>query len=542
MKSKNKIDVAYFSMEFGFSGRVPNYAGGLGILAADIIFSAADLGKKVVGISLIYHKSDDPTQAFPINNFLKKTDHYVWVKIEDRDVKLAIWKVEIPGVKGTVPIYFLSSYLLENQPWDRDLTKNLYSSDGYTRFCQEVILGVGGVRALEELGYQVDKYHLNEGHCSFLTLELLKKKNYDENEVKKICSFTTHTPVASGHDQFGYDLAYRVANDILPWNIRELAGQDNLSMTKLALSLSGKSNGVSQRHGEVCRQMFPEYEIDSITNGIYHPRWIGAHMELLFNKHLKGWRQNPEILARATEVLPDRELLEARALEKRDFIEWVNRNSNFFPLMDVNAKDCLKENVLTVGFARRFVPYKRPDMIFSDLQKLKKIAGKKLQLVFAGNCNPTDDFCHDVMRTIGRYAQELRGEIRVALIPYYDIEIAKKLVKGVDVWMNTPIPPKEASGTSGMKTSLNGCLNLSILDGWWIEGYQKYPLSGWAFGGETNVENQQDEKALVEKMEDVIDCYYNHQEQWVERMKNAIALASFFNTHRVVKEYFEKMW
>jgi glycogen phosphorylase len=546
MKNKKSLDVAYFSMEVAFRSEVPNYAGGLGVLAADMMYSCADLGINAAGVTLIYHLDDDPKTAFPIANYLKPCKERIFVRIEDRDVQVAIWKWEIKGKKTRTPVFFLSTNLPENKPWDRDITKNLYASDPYTRMSQEAILGIGGVRALDALGYQDAKcYHMNEGHCSFLTLELLRKYAYNENETRALSTFTTHTPLPSGHDFFDYDLVHKTLGDIIPWNIRKLASDGNLKMTDLALSLSREANGVSKKHSEICRAMFPNYKFKSITNGIYHSRWTGKAMSSLFDRTLKNWKNNPEILSRAKKNITTKDLKLARKSQKIDFIRWVNSNASFFPFGSVEKEDKFSSDVLTIGFARRFVPYKRPELIFSEKDILKKIGNKRLQLVFASHCHPSHMFCTDTMKNLGRDTLELRGQVRIAVIPDYNLDISKRLVSGCDVWLNTPIPPLEASGTSGMKAAMNGCLNLSVADGWWIEGQKIEPLAGWTFGKKAkddNLRDKVDARDLMKKLEDIIDCYYNRKKEWAERMKKSIALGAYFNTHRVCQEYQEKLW
>jgi len=545
-KNIGLVDVAYFSMEFALESDIPNYAGGLGVLAADMMYSCADLGVAAVGVSLIYHQHDDPASAFPLDRYFERCWETVEVMIENRSVKVAIWKKEIKSGRHRVPIFFLSTYLPENQPWDRDLTKNLYAGDGYTRLCQETILGVGGVRALAALGYtDIRHYHLNEGHCSLLTLELLRQYAYDENKVRSLCSFTTHTPIPAGHDYFDYDQAYRTISDVLTWNIRQLAGPDRLGMTQIGLALSAKANAVSRRHTEVCREMFPGQNFLSITNGVYHPRWVGKHMKALFDRLLSDWKMKPEILAEAPRLLSDTDLDLAREKEKKELVRWINAHQEFFPFEKVTAKERFSKDILTIGFARRFVSYKRPELIFALSETLQKIGSGRIQLVFAGHCSPTDNFCTNIMQDIEKYTQKFRGDIRVALVPDYKLNIAHHLVSGCDIWLNTPIPPQEASGTSGMKAALNGCLNFSIPDGWWLEGIEKYPQSGWVFGGQNATGSDRDEKDasdLMLKLEDAIDCYYNRKEEWTERMKYSIALLSIFNTHRVVRQYQEEMW
>ena len=542
---KQSARLAYFSMEVAVARDIPNYAGGLGVLAADTLYSCADKKVPMVGISLAYHKDDDPLQAFPLQKFFRRCKPTITVRIENRDVKVAIWKLLMRGTQGSLPLYLLSTYLPENEPWDRDITKHLYASDRYYRLCQEAILGIGGVRALEALGYtNIEKYHLNEGHCALATLELLRTHEYREDAVRSMCTFTTHTPVNAGHDVFEYPLAYQVLGDALPWDIRELATHEALSMTHLALNLSRKANGVSVRHREICETMFPGHSFEAITNGVYHPRWVGGAMQSLFDMHVAYWRQHPEMLAKKVESIPEKALARARAEQKHELITWLNSQSYFFPFEEVEDRDFFDEDTLTIGFARRFVPYKRPELIFRHLERLRKIGKKKIQLVFAGHCHAGDEFCNALMDEVAKSAMALRGEIRVALVPNYHLEIAERLVSGCDVWLNNPVPPQEASGTSGMKVALNGGLNLSIADGWWREGTVLQPRSGWAFGSGDKIGERDDDgdaTALLDTLEDVIACY-EHPKRWMERVRAAIALGSFFNTHRMIDEYETKLW
>lgn len=544
-----QIHAAYFSMEFALEKEIPNYAGGLGVLAADTMYSCADLGEKAVGVTLMYHQDDDPEHAFDPSPFMRKLDATVTVRIEDRDVKIAIWQMDIRGKNDhTVPIFFLSTFIADNNKWDRDITKHLYSSDGYTRLAQEAVLGIGGYRALKKLGYsRIDFYHMNEGHTSLLTIERLRANGFVPDQVRDKCTFTTHTPIPAGHDYFDYEMAQKTLGDFLPHDIRDYATYERLGMTQLAMNLSKTTNSVSKRHNEVCRSMFPGYEIENVTNGVYHPRWVGKHMEMLYEEFFPGWRDEPAQLAEAPMRLPNDRLKDARRNEKKDFIDWINANQSFLPLPVVEPDDLFKEDILTVGFARRFVPYKRPDLIFKNISKLREIGYRKLQIVFAGKCHPDDAYCNTLKEAIENYASDFRGQIRIAIIPAYDLNVAKKLVAGVDVWLNNPIPSREASGTSGMKAALNGILNLSAYDGWWIEGIDREPLSGWVFAKQLSdidwsSRDEQDATELLINLQDVIDCYYNRHDEWLLRMKHAIALLSFFNTHRLVKEYNERIW
>ncbi len=541
--------VAYFSMEIAFATHMPNYAGGLGVLAADTIMSAADMGLNMVGVSLLYHQNDNLEYGFRGERYLTRRNEMVDVEIEGRKVQIAIWQKEIIGRGGAiVPILFLSSHVQGNERWDRDLTKHLYPMDRYTRLGQEIILGVGGVRALEATGYdKISAYHLNEGHAALATLELLRKNGYDKEKAKRLVTFTTHTPIAAGHDYFDYGLAGNTLREMMPWDIRGLAGKDSLGMTQLAMNLSKSTNSVSKRHQKVCEEMFPENKIQNVTNGIYAPRWAGEHMAELFNTQVSGWDENPIAFLEAPKRIPSRELHDAKLLEKNDFTSWVNFNKAFFTVTNVSKEDYLKNDTLTIGFGRRFVPYKRPDLIFRDIDRLAQFGDNKVQIIFANRCYPDDYYCNSLRGKLNEYADKLRGKVKIVLIPDYDLKYAKKLLTGCDVWLNTPIPPMEASGTSGMKAALNGALNVSTRDGWWIEGLAREPLSGWGFGGKHSYPNQEaqddsDGKELMTVLEECVKCYYEHPDEWTERTKHAIALIGFFNTSRLVEQYANEIW
>ena len=321
-KTKTPLHVAYFSMEFAVDHRIPNYAGGLGVLAADYMMAMADMEFSGVGVSLIYHLNEDPKMGFDPSQFMKKLKETVTVQVEGRDVKVVLYEYLVKGKKKDTPIICLSTNHPDNEPWDRDITRYLYSSHEYIRICQELMLGVGGVRALEVLGYDVEKYHMNEGHAAFLTLEMLKHLNYDEEAVKSKVCFTTHTPVPAGHDHFSYELAYQVLGEsMIPLNIRELATESDLSMTDLALNLSGTSNSVAEKHREVCSHMFPAYEFQNITNGIHHPRWATDPAQKLFNKHLRGWKTNPQKFKKALSI-PLEDIKVMSKANKKRFVEW----------------------------------------------------------------------------------------------------------------------------------------------------------------------------------------------------------------------------
>ncbi len=543
--------VAYFSMEFALNHEIPNYAGGLGVLAADIMNSIADTNYPAVGVGLIYHQSEDMAYKFHPEFYMKKLSQTVTVQIEGRDVTVGGYQYDVitPDHK-TVPIYFLTTFCSNNEPHDRDITKHLYSSDGYTRCAQEAILGIGGVKMLRALGYQDLKYfHLNEGHAAFATLELLRESEWSDDKVRELTRFTTHTPVPAGHDKFDYDLAYKVLGDQIPWHIKTLATQEQLSMTHLALNLSGRTNGVSKKHQLICFDMFPGHSFEGITNGVHHVRWASPHTRELFDRVIPKWREKPALLSKAVEKISDEDLKGMREKNKQMLVDWVNENPAFFHFEgDLKKSDMFETDRLTIVFARRFVPYKRPLLAFRDLERLKKLGHKKLQFVFAGHCHPDDQFCMGRKESLRNAAHQLRGSIRIAVVPDYRLDIAEKLVAGANIWLNNPIPPREASGTSGMKAALNGVQNLSVLDGWWIEGLKSKPKAGWGFGETVDPEWSEDQRddhhadQLYTELEEAIDIYFNRPEEWLERSKQAISLLGHFNTHRVVEAYDEVMW
>jgi starch phosphorylase len=541
--------IAYFSMEIALKSDVPNYAGGLGVLAADIVKSAADLGVPAIGVTLMYHASETPKFAFKPGPDFKKLENTVHMHIEDRNVEIGVWEYIVKGEKGEVPVYFLDTNMPQNKRWDRDILKDLYAMDRYTRLCQESILGIGGMRMLRELGYKdIETFHMNEGHAAFLTLTLLHESDYKDEEAKKLSVFTTHTPVPAGHDRFDYGMVNQVLTQKVPWHIKRLAGESDLNMTLLALNMSRKANAVAKKHAEVCKKMFPNYEFLAITNGVHVQSWIGDAMGEVFDKHMEGWRSEPEKLADALNI-PDEEVVEAHKKGKKELIDFINSKPEFFPAPfdEITDDDKFNTETLTITFARRFVPYKRPLLIFSDIERLRALGFNKIQLIFAGPYHAGDKFGIGVDNELIHIGRALRGQVKIAVLSDYKVDISKYLVRGSDIWLNSPLPPMEASGTSGMKAAVNGGINLSILDGWWIEGYEQNSKSGWAFGPQPSdtVQMGQDSKdadSLYNTLKDVADCYYNKKDEWVERMKNAITLGATFNTHRCVKEYMEKMW
>ncbi|MCJ7650486.1 MAG: alpha-glucan family phosphorylase, partial [Candidatus Lokiarchaeota archaeon] len=421
----------------------------------------------------------------------------------------------------------------------------LYGGDKRYRLAQEIVLGIGGVRMLRELGFNsISKYHMNEGHASLLTLELLNYYNYQEEnqekkwsnsiieKVKKLCIFTTHTPVPAGMDQFSYELVEKVLGTPIPISLlKELGGEERLNMTALALNLSHYVNGVAKRHGDVSQEMFPGYHIDSITNGVHSATWICPHFQKLYDHHISGWRNDSFSLRYALSI-PDKEVWQAHQEAKKILIDSIYQETGVQ----------LDMEVLTIGFARRATAYKRADLIFNNFNRLVDISRKygKIQLVFSGKAHPEDGPGKELIRKIIQISQQLRGEIEVVYLENYNIDLAKKMVSGVDLWLNTPKKPQEASGTSGMKAAHNGIPSLSILDGWWIEGCIE-GFTGWSIGSVPDIESsdQEDAASLYDKLQNiVIPTYYNNRGKWINIMRHCIAMnASFFNTQRMVLQY-----
>ena len=551
---KKDTKVAYISMEIGIDSNIPTYSGGLGVLSGDTVRSAADLEIPMVGICLCYSSGyfyqlfnelgEQKEKEISWSFFYEfdKVDQPITIKIQDKEIKVSAWLHRTIGQSGhVIPIYLLTTDIEGNEDWQRKLTAALYDSTSrWHRIVQEMILGIGGVKLLKSLGYNnIEVYHINEGHGVFATLELLKEMNGDIEKVKKSVAFTTHTPVSAGHDRFNYDLVKDVFRDNLPSNIKELGGQDELNMTVLGMNLSGYRNGVAKKHGEISRQMFPKYEIDHITNGIHHPFWVSRPIRKIFNKKWPNWKANPSVLQNAIEI-DDLELFDAHIENKFNLLNY--QKSHSWNLLD--------EELITIGFARRFATYKRATLIFHDIDRLAKICQGHVQFIFAGKAHPKDQAGKDYIKSIfesGIYLLENYG-VKVVLMENYNMDLAHMLVSGVDVWLNTPDRYREASGTSGMKAALNGVLNFSVQDGWWLEGYKMNPLAGWAIGPDDSdpkaIENNWDVDSnyIYEILEnEIIPTYMDHDE-WIFRQKNAISLAAYFNTHRMVKEYAEKAY
>jgi len=546
-KLGGKPKIAYFSMEIGIDENIPTYSGGLGILAGDTIKSCADLNVPIVGITLLsengyfYQEIDkngnqiERPMQFSFSSFLKLLPVITIVKIEERDVKIRAWLYQYKGISSyIVPVFFLDSNIEGNTSWDKELTKHLYGGDKKYRLAQEIILGIGGIRMLQALGYTtIDKYHLNEGHAAFGTLELYNQYN-DVEKVRQQCVFTTHTPVASGHDQFDISNAKQMLGPMLPeFILDDVTFENKLNMTRLALFFSHYVNGVAKKHGEVSRIMFPGYSIDSITNGVHSQTWVSEPFKRLFDKHMPGWRSDPYIFRSALSIEKS-EIWDAHIENKKELINYVNKKYN----VGMNYDD------FTIGFARRQTAYKRPELLVSNPERLKQIVAKAgpMQIIYAGKAHPKDQSGKDSIKNIFNIMKTINDKIKITFINNYDISIGKLMTAGVDLWLNTPRRPKEASGTSGMKAAHNGVPQLGTLDGWWLEGCIEN-ITGWAIGTEKIEDkvsdDETDRRDLYDKLENLImPKFYNDRQNWIRTMRSCIAInASFFNTNRMIQQY-----
>jgi starch phosphorylase len=551
--------IAYFSMEIGVHNDIPTYSGGLGVLAGDTIRSAADLKLPMIAVTLLSKKGFFVQE---INEQGRQTEHpAIWdparymdllpfrvsVQIEGREVIVQAWQYTVKSLTGgSVPVFFLDTDIIANAPDDRGITDYLYGGDLSYRLKQEIVLGLGGVRMLHQMGFEIKKYHMNEGHASFLTLDLMirfkrpiedvwdEKLVWDKARIRNLCVFTTHTPVGAGHDRFPYDLVTKILGDIIPVPVlQDLAGKESLNMTMLALNLSRYINGVAKKHGQVSQSMFPGYEIHAITNGVHSFTWTCDSFKRLYDEYLPGWANEPELFVRVGRV-PDERLWEAHQEAKRQLLALVRERTG----------EELSADILTFGFARRATAYKRADLLFRDPERLARIAGGRLQLVYAGKAHPNDEPGKKLIQNIFGYKERFRDKIKIVYLKNYNMETALKIISGVDIWLNTPLRPLEASGTSGMKASHNGVMNFSVLDGWWIEGHIE-GYTGWAIGPAPKEltpgydADARDSEDLYRKLEEIIiPTYYNERHTWLRMMQNAIGKnAYYFNSHRMMRRY-----
>jgi starch phosphorylase len=537
-------------MEVALDDALPTFAGGLGVLAGDFLRSAADLALPVVGITLMYRhgyfiqhldtsgrQNESPVSWSP-QDVLEPLPERVSLEMSGRVVNVRAWRRLIRGQSGAqVPLYLLDTDLAENAAGDRAITDQLYAGGHEHRLHQEVVLGLGGLAMLGALGYEPVTFHMNEGHCSLLTLGLMEAllapgsapSEKDIDAVRKQCVFTTHTPVPAGHDRFPEGLVRSVLGPRRSELLSQVGALTNgsLNMTDLGMRLSDFTNGVSLRHGEVSRTTFPEVGVRSITNGVHADSWAGAALQRLFDRDLPGWRAQNDLLRYATGIdLADLE--EAHRECKTELIDTVQRSTGL----------ALEPDALTIGLARRATPYKRTALLFSNLERLRALVETygPLQVVCSGKAPPGDEGGKALIAEIVAAGERLRGVVKVVFLEGYSLSLAKVLCAGSDVWLNTPAKPNEASGTSGMKAALNGVPSLSILDGWWIEGCIE-GITGWAIGDHTT--DGDDASALYNKLEQVVaPLFYRDRHAFLVIMRNAIALnGSFFNTERMVREY-----
>jgi glycogen phosphorylase len=543
-----QTNIAYFTMEVALRVEVHTYAGGLGVLAGDTVRSSADLELPVVFVSLLsrdgYFRQEITAEGsqvehpdpWDIERWARPLAAMIGVQIEGRDVWVRPWVyVHTSDVGYSVPVLLLDTDLEQNDPRDRNLTHYLYGGDEVYRLKQELLLGVGGVRVLEALSFQIGTYHLNEGHAAFATIELLKRFprrrrqtdkaewSFDADRVRDLCVFTTHTPVDAGHDRFSYDLVERIGTDLMPIEaMKVFGGEDRLNMTRLALNLSGYVNGVAQRHAVTAREMFPGFDVRAVTNGVHVGTWAHPAFAALYHQHFPQWMHESEVLLRA-DSLSDSDVWDAHEKAKTGLCDLVRKQSG----VELDPK------IPIIGFARRMTGYKRPDLLLSDLGRLAAIAEKyPFQVVFSGKAHPADVAGKNSLQNIHKAMRELAGRIPIVFLQNYDMDLAKFLVSGADVWLNTPLPPLEASGTSGMKAAVNGLLNLSMLDGWWVEGCIE-GVTGWA------IIDGHDATPLYDKLEHVVlPLYYENRHQWIWMMKQAISkIACYFNSHRMMRRY-----
>ena len=548
--------VAYFSMEICLDQAIPTYSGGLGVLAGDTLRSAADLGVPLVAVTLLHRKgyfeqhldASGQQTELPVHwspeQVLERVDARGSVMIEGREVQVRAWKYTVKGVRGhEVPVFLLDTQLPENSDWDKTLTDTLYGGDEHYRLCQEIVLGMGGATLLQSMGYDAGTiYHLNEGHSALLTLQLLERQldgrqhfeldDTDLEAVRHRCIFTTHTPVPAGHDKFPLDMVRHVLGDERVALLEGSRGvhEGMLNMTHLALHLTRFVNGVAMRHRDVSRGMFPEYPVNSVTNGVHAVTWTAPEFAALFDQRIPEWRRDNLYLRYAVGI-PLQEIRDTHAASKRVLIDEIARRTG----------QQLDPTVMTSGFARRATPYKRADLIFTDIDRLIQIARTvgKLQIVYGGKAHPHDGGGKDLIRRIHSARERLGDLVKVVYVENYEMAVALKMIAGVDLWLNNPMKPLEASGTSGMKAALNGVPSFSVLDGWWVEGHVE-GVTGWSIGGpDAEGDPRRDAVDLYIKLERVIlPLFYGLPFAYAEVMRSAIALnGSFFNTQRMVRQY-----
>ena len=538
--------VGYFTAEIGLWSELHTYSGGLGVLAGDHVKSAADAEIDLIGITLLYregygrqHIDQDGNQsesfaAIDPADHLIDTGLELMLPLDGTTIYSRVWKVEVVGITGhIVPVYFLDTHHPKNSDYHSMLGARLYGGDDEVRIRQEYLLGVGGLRLLNLLRIELDGLHLNEGHCTFALLELLNK-GWTRNDLEKKVLFTTHTPVPAGHDRFNWDSVKAVLGDMLPEDAKQLvidAGDpengERCSMSHLAVGLVSKVNAVSNLNAIVASGMYGENHIHPITNGVHHITWTSPPMAELYDNQLPNWKGDPTQLSYSGK-LSDEDLLAAREKNRSIFRELVKASTGVE----------LHKEKLTIGFARRFATYKRANLVFSDIERLREIAGGEIQFVFSGKAHPRDEGGKQLIRDIYGSAKQIEGEIPVAFLENYDMDTGLAITSGVDIWLNNPIRPLEASGTSGMKAAMNGVPNCSILDGWWPEGCQ-HGVNGWAIGeSEDDRDDERDANNIYSVLEhEVLPAWRQGSTVWANIMRSSIATSARFTGARMITDY-----
>jgi len=556
------LTLAYFSMEFAIHPAMPTYTGGLGVLAGDTIRAAADLAIPAVGMTLLHrkgyfrqHLDESGNQSefekdWDPEDYLEKLPLRVQITMSGHPLQVQAWRYNVRSEFGhSVPVYFLDTCLPENSPWDQGLTNFLYGGDARYRLGQEIVLGFAGIAMLRSLGYHVvQTYHMNEGHSALITLALMEERAWgrglhtmeaaDSQAVKQRCVFTTHTPIPEGHDEFELSLTREIlGNERTDFLIgARCCDNGKLNMTSLALSFSRYINGVSMRHEEVTRNIFTNHRIDAITNGVHATTWTSPVFTDLYDLHIPQWRRDNLYLKYAIRI-PLEEIQKAHKEAKAGLLKEIERRTGIR----------LDPGVMTIGFARRATEYKRHDLLFHDIEKLKRMVrnGGRMQVIYGGKAHPRDEAGKALIRKVFKAAEELKDDLPVIYLEEYDIDLARYVYSGVDLWLNTPLKPREASGTSGMKAALNGVPTFSILDGWWIEGHIE-GVTGWSIGGgwQSESDSGREVASLYDKLENVIlPVYYEHPEQYAGIMRSVISVnGSYFTTQRMLTQYVQNAY
>jgi glycogen phosphorylase len=560
--------IAYFSMEIAIADEIPTFSGGLGVLAGDFLRAIADCAVPAVGVTLLYRSgffhqtldaSGQQVESPVVWNPAERLEHLentVTITISGRPVTVGVWRYLMTGVTGfETPVYLLDTALPENAPDDRLITDHLYGGGPRERLSQEAVLGLAGLEMLESLGHsELRTFHMNEGHAALLPVELLRQRTGDDlssasredlEAVRQACVFTTHTPVPAGHDRFTLEVATEVLGEAITAGLAEIGCLEGemVNMTVLGMYFSGFINGVAKRHGEVSQEMFPQFRIESITNGVHASTWVAPEIAELFDEHLPRWREDNTLLAGADQI-PLEELRAAHLAAKVTLFDEVIRRNGV----------ALDPAVLTIGIARRAAAYKRNDLIFSDLDALQRVVERSgsIQVVCSGKAHPDDLEGKALIAHITELARELSGGITVVYLTDYGMRIAARLVAGVDVWLNNPIAPREASGTSGMKAAMNGVPSLSTLDGWWIEGCVE-GVTGWSIGTDRGADADDSDARAIDESDSnelrrvlgsvVAPMYYERAGAFTAVGRSAIARnGSFFTSERMLREYVERAY